>query len=271
MLPPSSSTAFRRAIIAEVDRRINGARASLLEALAARAWPAGELERLDGWLLRRTPSVRRRRLNSALPPSRDGRPADAVLDAVQRFYRGHGDAATVQVAPAEELSALDADLRDRGWRLDGPTDILVASVDDVPAGTSAGVSVAMRPAMDLAWLDAWIAAEGRADARETYVHVLRRIPSPAAFAVAHVDGRPAGVGLATCERGWSGVFCMAVEPAARRRGVARAVLRALAEWSRDHDARGLYLQVECDNAAARALYASMGFTRSHGYHFRIAP
>jgi arginase len=74
-----------------------------------------------------------------------------------------------------------------------------------------------------------------------------------------------------CERGWSGVFCMAVDPGLRRRGVARAVLRALAEWSRDRGARGLYLQVECDNAAARALYASMGFTRSHGYHLRVAP
>ena len=124
--------------------------------------------------------------------------------------------------------------------------------------------------MDARWLDAWIAAEGRADAHETYVHVLQWIPPPAGFAVAHIEGRRAGVGLAVCERGWSGVFCMAVDPAARRRGVARAVLRALAEWSRARGARGLYLQVECDNAAAQALYASMGFTRSHGYHFRVA-
>jgi ribosomal protein S18 acetylase RimI-like enzyme len=66
------------------------------------------------------------------------------------------------------------------------------------------------------------------------------------------------------------VFCMATEPAARRRGVARAVLGALAEWSQQQAARGLYLQVERDNTAAQALYASLGFSRSHGYHFRIA-
>jgi ribosomal protein S18 acetylase RimI-like enzyme len=103
------------------------------------------------------------------------------------------------------------------------------------------------------------------------VHVLQRIPSPAGFAIAHIDGQAAGVGLAVCERGWSGVFCMATDPAARRRGVARALLRSLAQWSREQGAPCIYLQVECDNAPAAALYASMGFSRSHGYHFRVAP
>jgi GNAT superfamily N-acetyltransferase len=64
---------------------------------------------------------------------------------------------------------------------------------------------------------------------------------------------------------------MATDPAMRRRGVARAVLGALASWSRDRGASGLFLQVERDNTPAHALYASMGFTRSHGYHFRTAP
>lgn len=249
------------AIIAEVASKINAVE---LEALAARAWPAVEAERVDGWLLRATPSVRRRRLNSALPLG-----DRAAVQAVERFYRERGMTPLVQVAPAEQLGALDAELAARGWRADGPTDILVAR--DLPLPPCDGVAVAVRERMDPAWLDAWKAAEGRPDAEETYAHVLRRIPSPAVFAIAAIEGMPAGVGLAACDRGWAGVFCMAVEPAARRRGVARAVLRALAEWSRDRGARGLYLQVECDNAAAQALYASARFTRSHGYHFRVAP
>jgi GNAT superfamily N-acetyltransferase len=250
-----------------VDHQINGARASLLEALAARAWPAGEEQLVDGWVLRRTPSVRRRRSNSALPLGTGG----AALESVERFYRDRGAAPVVQVAPAEELRALDAELQDRGWRRAAATDILVASANDVPAPARTEASVSIRPAVDLEWLDAWIAAEGRPDARETYVHVLQRIPATAGFAVAYIDGHAARVGLAVCERGWSGVFCMATDPAARRRGVARALLRSLAQWSHDGGARDLYLQVECDNGPAETLYASMGFSRSHGYHFRIAP
>ena len=49
------------------------------------------------------------------------------------------------------------------------------------------------------------------------------------------------------------------------------MIGALWDWSREHGARAMYLQVELDNPAARALYASLGFTRSHGYHFRVAP
>jgi GNAT superfamily N-acetyltransferase len=227
----------------------------------------GESELIDGWLLRRTPSVRRRRLNSALPLGRDG----AAVEAVERFSRAYGMTPLVQVTPAEDLGELDAALHERGWRADGPTDILVAAVDDLPAAGTAEISVSLRPEVDRAWLEAWIAAEGRADARETYAHVLQRIPPPAGFAVAHLEGRPAGVGIAVCKRGWLGVFCMAVDPAVRRRGVARAILRALSAWSREQGAGGVYLQVERDNAPAQALNASMGFTRSHGYHFRVAP
>jgi N-acetylglutamate synthase len=206
--------------------------------------------------------VARRRLNSALPVG-DG----PAVEEVERFYRGHGMTPLVQVGPAESLGALDRELAERGWRADGATDILVAH--DVPADGDVPVSV--RPAADRAWLDAWIAAEGRQDAEETYVRVLRRIPSPAGFAIARVDGQAAGVGLAVYEAGWSGAFCMATVPAMRRRGVGRAVLAALAEWSRDQGARSVYLQVECDNAPAQAFYASLGFTRSHGYLFRVAP
>jgi hypothetical protein len=38
-------------------------------------------QRVDGWLLRSTPSVRRRRLNSALPLGRAG----SGLEIVERF------------------------------------------------------------------------------------------------------------------------------------------------------------------------------------------
>jgi arginase len=242
-----------------------GINALELEARAARAWPALWSERVDGWLLRRTPEVGRRRSNSALPLGRNG----ASVETVERFYRGHGMTPLVHVAPAEQLRALDAALQECGWVADGATDILVAS--ELTPRAPADVEVTVRAGVDRAWVDAWVDAEGRPDAHETSERVLSRVPAPAGFALARVDGTPAGVGIAVCDTGWSGVFCMATVPAMRRRGVARAVIGALWDWSREHGARAMYLQVELDNPAARALYASLGFTRSHGYHFRVAP
>jgi ribosomal protein S18 acetylase RimI-like enzyme len=50
-----------------------------------------------------------------------------------------------------------------------------------------------------------------------------------------------------------------VAPAARRRGVARALLNAAAEWGRESQAVRITLSTQATNAAARALYASMGW------------
>lgn len=68
--------------------------------------------------------------------------------------------------------------------------------------------------------------------------------------------------------GWAGVRVIAEEaeiltvgvvPAARRRGIARALISALLESARTRGARTAYLEVRVDNEAARALYASEGF------------
>lgn len=52
---------------------------------------------------------------------------------------------------------------------------------------------------------------------------------------------------------------LAVVPTARRRGVARALLDAIIAEARDSRIARLFLEVRESNAAARALYASMGF------------
>ncbi|MGZ6672961.1 MAG: GNAT family N-acetyltransferase [Solirubrobacteraceae bacterium] len=235
----------------------------LVEELAARAWPAAEAHRLDGWLLRHTPSLTRRRSNSALPLAGDrGDPA-----LVEDFYARRGARALVQVSPAEERGGLDAELERRGWTRDGTTDVLVAGAGAALAGTAPGeVALTDRPNAD--WVAAWAACEERPDADEHARTVLCRIEPPTAYARA-AEGR--GVGLAVCERGWAGLFCVATAAGARRRGIAGHVVHALTSWAVERGARRLYLQVESANAPAQAFYERAGFTRSHGYHYRAAP
>ncbi len=62
---------------------------------------------------------------------------------------------------------------------------------------------------------------------------------------------------------------LAVVPDARRRGVARALLDRMTGDLTDEGVRALYLEVRESNAAARALYASLGFAqvgRRRGYY-----
>lgn len=50
-----------------------------------------------------------------------------------------------------------------------------------------------------------------------------------------------------------------VADAARRTGIARALLDAAAAFAREDGAAGLSLETACDNAAARALYRAAGW------------
>jgi ribosomal protein S18 acetylase RimI-like enzyme len=61
---------------------------------------------------------------------------------------------------------------------------------------------------------------------------------------------------------------MLTVPEARRRGAARAILAALARWGANRGATRAYLQVEHDNAPARALYEASGFLPAYDYHYR---
>ncbi|HEV7227655.1 GNAT family N-acetyltransferase [Brevundimonas sp.] len=58
------------------------------------------------------------------------------------------------------------------------------------------------------------------------------------------------------------VLTLAVRPAARRRGVARRLMRAAAAGAAAQGAARIFLEVAEDNAAARGLYAGLGFERA---------
>ncbi|MEK2490921.1 GNAT family N-acetyltransferase [Kitasatospora purpeofusca] len=244
----------------------------LIERHAARAWPAEEVREEDGWLLRHTPGVPRRRSNSALPVGR----GDGLLSGIERveeYYAGHGLPVAVQVSPAEEHAALDAGLDARGYRKDG--EVLVCTAP------SAAVADAARPATPLdvtlaehptgAWLDAYAELEPGGTEREAAEQLFRRIGGPAAHLGVERDGRLVGIGLVVAAPGCAGVFCMATDPAFRRQGAAGAILHVGARWAQARGAETLYLQVTAENTTARRLYERLGFEVSHSYHYRLKP
>lgn len=239
-----------------------------LDRRSALAWRGAVLEDHDGWLLRHAPGLTGRRVNSALPPLRRCSPAD--LDRVERFYRERDTPIAVQVSPAEHHRDLDALLAARGYRFDSPVAVLTAATRTVAATAAPSLPVEVT-GHAAPWLPAFAALYGRADSARIGEEVISRIASPAAYLSLHQDGRPVGIGLVVADTGWAGVFCMATHPGHRRRGVAAAVLRTGARWAADRGIDRLYLQVETANEPALRLYTRAGFTRSHGYHYRLRP
>jgi GNAT superfamily N-acetyltransferase len=260
-----------------------------LERLAARAWPAEEVEEVEGWLLRRTAGVDRRRCNSLLPPA-DPAAAARTVELALATAEELGFAASVQVSPAEGHLRLDEELERRGLAFGGPSLVLAGPLRGVPS-TPADITIHVQDgppkpgpvasppavavhtaALSAEWVEAWADVSGIDGTRETAELVLAQLGDRARFATA-VDARSSeilGVGIGVAEEGWVGLFSLAVVAPARRRGVATAIVDTLESWAATAGAEATYLQVEADNAAALSFYAARGFHIAHSYHYRTA-
>lgn len=82
-----------------------------------------------------------------------------------------------------------------------------------------------------------------------------------------------GLGLFRTVLGEMEVLTLAVDPAARRQGVGRALMTAALAIARGEGAEACFLEVAADNPGAEALYAGLGFRaagRRRGYYDRGA-
>ena len=88
----------------------------------------------------------------------------------------------------------------------------------------------------------------------------RRLRDHAQFA-ALVDDRAVGLIGAQLENAESVyLYSLWLDPAARGHGLARPLVAAAVDWARDRRARTVTLRVAADNAVARGVYESLGFS-----------
>lgn len=243
-----------------------------LERLAYASWPAAEVRDLDGWRLRFTGGVTRR-ANSVWPnEGRNTTPLDARIQAVEDFYRERGQPARFQLSPLSQPGELDTELSTRGYAVDAPTSLQVADASVAARVPDGSIPVRIEAPL----FDEWFEISGRrgrfVGTEDVYRYraLLERIGDRAQYALA-LDGKtPAAVGLLVVDGEWAGIFSMLTLEAHRRRGLARALVAALARQALARNAPRLYLQVELENAASRTLYAACGFSERYRYHYRLS-
>jgi GNAT superfamily N-acetyltransferase len=234
----------------------------VFDDLLRRGWPALSEVDVGGWVARVSGGVTQR-ANSvaalAAPPD-----VAAAVAEVEALYAAHGLPAVFQLGPAVFPPDLDAVLAARGYAYGSATAVEVAAVPAVLGRLRAGpVAVTDTPGEE--WLDLWWAVDVRGDAAA--LEVARRILTggPALYGtVRDADGVAAVARLALVGE-WGGLYCMAVRPDARRRGLASGVFRGLLEQA---GVARCWLQVREDNPGARAFYARAGFTTAARYHYR---
>ncbi|MFI5100857.1 MAG: GNAT family N-acetyltransferase [Actinomycetes bacterium] len=256
-----------------------------LEAVAARGWRGTETEALGGWLLRAAGGFTGR-ANSALPLGDPGLPVGPAIGRVEEWYAARGLSPRF-LLPLPDAQAVDDELAARGWPLGDVVRVLVAPVAGLAAGGAAD-RAAGRPAVRLDDRpdDAWVAAyHYRGGVLPPHARQVIEHGDTLAFAsVRDAAGRVLAIARGSVDDdidadadadadgvGWLGVTAVEVEPASRRQGLGGVILRGLAGWAQERDARCCYLQVAADNAPALALYAGAGFAEHHTYQYRLAP
>lgn len=254
---------------------------ALVETLLG-AWRAVARIDVDGVALLRSRGVTRR-AHSAVPldPPSDPEDLDALIDRVHALTAADGRALwrifeLPGLPPAH--TALDQALDARGLVTEAPCEILGRDLASPPRGDAAVRFEVGLPPAD--WSEAhWRLAPRAGEEARTTLHDIMA-GTPAIYATLPRPGtdgaRPedvAAVGRAALvpvrKTLVTVVDALAVDPDHRRQGHGRTVLDALLGAAHQQDVRAALLEVESDNAAARALYRRAGFTRLGGCHYRV--
>ncbi|MFI8229347.1 GNAT family N-acetyltransferase [Streptomyces sp. NPDC085900] len=265
-IPESSLVAGKVVPAAPARRRGPAASYRELALVAARAWRPVESERLGEWELRAAAGFTRR-ANSVLPLGDPGLPLDEALTVVRRWYGDRGLPAYVQTATGGEgtQELLCAELERRGWLREVTAELWTGALAPL-ADRAEGTGVVLSREADEAWLGRY----QRKGVSEVALKVLGSGPS-VWFATVPGAEVPAAIGRCVVDGRWASFAAVEVDPAMRRRGLATTVMAALARRALDEGASAAWLQVEEDNAGARALYAGMGFAAHHAYHHYREP
>lgn len=276
-----------------------------LARITARAWQPVEREQLGDWELRaavRTvpgsgpgADVRRvgftRRANSVLPLGDPGLPLDAALSRAGAWYEQRGLPPYVQAATGAEgtQEMLCARLEAAGWVREVSAELRIAPLapladsgagDDGEAREAAVRRVRLAREIDAGWLRQYNRTGDTTAGPDPVVRaVLTAGPSVWFASVPDTEsavdagspadaeaGAPVAIGRCVVDGRWAGFMAVEVAPHARRRGLATAVMTALARQALAEGASAAWLQVESDNVAATRMYGGMGFDVHHLYH-----
>ena len=252
---------------------------------AARGWPGTETEIVGGWMCRAGDSWSYRH-GAAVPVHPWA--ADTDLREVAEWYAARGLPAWVELP--RRLVSSDQLFLD-GSRLtpdaagameaagSGELEVRTAALDAlVPAessGFTAGTAgAALPPGASIELTDSpsdgFLAAyHGTAKfSRELVAPTLAAHTDGVRFAHLLIDGELAAIArgsLSAADSGPAtlGISCVETTPAFRRRGLARDVVAALAEWARAEGASTAHLHVFRHNTAGLALWSELDFVEHH--------
>jgi GNAT superfamily N-acetyltransferase len=221
------------------------------------------LEELPGWLLPLDQGEVNRAVSAV--PLHHAEHATSVLAHIIERYHGYGLRPQFRLADVPGLSPLQAALAASGFEPRLPT--YMQWIESSRIGASAHApEVSLASAADEGWSQVfYTVAFSHGSPNERAARLARA--QTTLYATLRVDSVPVSVGALTFARGLACVHSMRTTEAQRGRGYAGRVLGALGHAALQRGVQRVFLQVEEDSAAARGLYAKLGFTTLWRYRY----
>ena len=234
---------------------------------------------VDGWLLRYNPGkAKRARCVQAVAAGR--LPLDQRLALCRAVFDAAGLPMVLRITPFSLPSGLDAALADRGYHRLDDTRVMVNTAPTAQApALPAGLSLHRATPEDFAEVVGALRGSP-AGQRSAQAERLRASPVPYQGWLLRQDslhddphGDPHACRVLACaqtatEADMVGLYDVFTAPEARGQGLARRLCSQLLAQAVAAGARSAYLQVEADNAPARATYHRLGFADAYAYHYR---
>ncbi len=238
-----------------------------LERLSLQAWPARENIELDGWLVCLSDGYTRR-TNSVQPLGAGSLDSEAKIERCEAIYRKRGQRVVFKLTDDAQPPDLDERLARRGYERRDPTSVQRLAL----AAGGAAVPEGMRVETELSedWFECCLALN-RVSPSDGHAlrGILERIPFPRAFAALESDGACAAQALGVLQDRELGLFLIATDPGARRRGFQQQLLAGVFAWAFERGARSAWLQVVVENEPAMELYRKLGFRETYRYWYRM--
>jgi ribosomal protein S18 acetylase RimI-like enzyme len=238
-----------------------------LEEIALNASGTARQILYDGWIVRLSAGkAKRARSINPFYPSR--LPLDDKLARCDGLYREHGLPLLVRVTPFVDPPGLDDQLEARGFVKFETTWVMTRPLDGVGAAAPPGVaSCEMRELVDAV---SELRQASEVD-RTGHLERLGALPLARRGFVIRDGGAPVCAGLLVIEPPCAGLFDVVTAVAHRGRGLATVLTAAMLHAAATAGATTAYLQVDAENAPARAVYERAGFVDRYAYWYRRAP
>ena len=235
-----------------------------IERATLQAVAPEQIDTLPGWLLPMDHGTINRARSAV--PLHHGEHDPALLDAILARYAAAEMAPAFRLPGAPGFEGWLCVLRAQGFMHHQPTFTQTCAIADLVQTTAplAGIELARTP--DAAWMAMFLGegfdpVDGASRARS-----LSRATGTL-FASLRENGETVACGAASYSHGWLGVHGMRTAAAQRGRGLAGALMRAMAQEAARKGIGRAFLQVDVSNAAALALYRRLGFATAWAYAY----